>query len=69
MKDSFWKIINMFDLVLDRSNDSLIIIQMNQIEMNFFDKIWLNWLIYSNELKTKIDFIFQINDQLLFVII
>ena len=29
----------MFDLVLDRSNDSLIIIQMNQIEMNFFDKI------------------------------
>jgi len=36
MKDSFKKIINAFDLVLDFSNDSLIIIQMNQIEMNFF---------------------------------
>jgi len=36
MKDSFKKIINAFDLVLDLSNDSLIIIQMNQIEMNFF---------------------------------
>jgi len=36
MKDSFRKIIDAFDLVLDLSNDSLIIIQMNQIEMNFF---------------------------------
>jgi len=36
MKDSFRKIINAFDLVLDLLNDSLIIIQMNQIEMNFF---------------------------------
>ncbi len=36
MKDSFKKIINTFDLVLDLLNDSLIIIQMNQIEMNFF---------------------------------
>jgi len=36
MKDTFRKIINMFDLVLDLLNDSLIIIQMNQIEMNFF---------------------------------
>ncbi len=35
MKDSFKKIIDAFDLVLDLSNDSLIIIQMNQIEMNF----------------------------------
>ncbi len=36
MKDSFWNIINAFDLVLDLLNDLLIIIQMNQIEMNFF---------------------------------
>jgi len=36
MKDSFRKIIDVFDLVLDLSNDLLIIIQMNQIEMNFF---------------------------------
>ncbi len=36
MKDSFKKIIDAFDLVLDLLNDSLIIIQMNQIEMNFF---------------------------------
>jgi len=36
MKDSLKKIIDAFDLVLDLSNDSLIIIQMNQIEMNFF---------------------------------
>ncbi len=36
MKDSFRKIINIFDLVLDLLNDSLIIIQMNQVEMNFF---------------------------------
>ncbi len=35
MKDSFRKIIDAFDLVLDLSNDSLIIIQMNQIETNF----------------------------------
>ncbi len=36
MKDSFWKIIDAFELVLDLLNDSLIIIQMNQIETNFF---------------------------------
>ncbi len=36
MKDSFWNIIDMFDFVLDLLNDSLIIIQMNQIETNFF---------------------------------
>ncbi len=36
MKDSFWNVINAFDFVLDLSNDSLIIIQMNQIETNFF---------------------------------
>ncbi len=36
MKDSLWNIINAFDFVLDLSNDLLIIIQMNQIEMNFF---------------------------------
>ncbi len=36
MKNSFWNIIDMFDFVFDLSNDSLIIIQMNQIEMNFF---------------------------------
>jgi len=36
MKDSLRKIIDAFDLVLDLLNDSLIIIQMNQIEMNFF---------------------------------
>ncbi len=36
MKDSFKKIINAFDLILNLLNDLLIIIQMNQIEMNFF---------------------------------
>ncbi len=36
MKDSLWNVINAFELVLDLSNDSLIIIQMNQIETNFF---------------------------------
>jgi len=36
MKDSLRKIIDAFDLVLDLSNDSLIIIQTNQIETNFF---------------------------------
>jgi len=30
------------DFVLDFSNDSLIIIQMNQVEMNFFERIKLN---------------------------
>ncbi len=45
MKDSFWKIINAFDeidFVFYLSNDSLIIIQMNQIEMNLFERIILN---------------------------
>jgi len=36
MKDSLKNFIDTFDLVLDFSNDSLIIIQMNQIEINFF---------------------------------
>ncbi len=36
MKDSLRKIIDAFDLVLNLSNDSLIIIQMNQVETNFF---------------------------------
>ncbi len=36
MKDSFRKIIDAFDLVLDLSNDLLIIIQTNQVETNFF---------------------------------
>ena len=36
MKDSLRKIIDAFDLVLDLLNDSLIIIQMNQIETIFF---------------------------------
>ncbi len=36
MKNSLWKIIDAFELVLDFLNDSLIIIQMNQIETNFF---------------------------------
>jgi len=42
MKDDLWQIINMFDeinFVLDFSNDLLIIIQMNQIEMNLFERI------------------------------
>ncbi len=45
MKDDLWQIINAFDeidFVLDFLNDSLIIIQMNQVEMNFFEKIRLN---------------------------
>ncbi len=45
MKDDLWQIIDMFDeidFVLDFSNDSLIIIQMNQVEMNLFEKIRLN---------------------------
>ncbi len=36
IKDSLWNIINTFDLVLDLLNNLLIIIQMNQIETNFF---------------------------------
>ncbi len=36
IKDSFKKIINAFDLILNLLNDLLIIIQMNQIKMNFF---------------------------------
>ncbi len=45
MKDDLWQIINTFDeidFVLDFSNDLLIIIQMNQIEINLFKKIRLN---------------------------
>ncbi len=45
MKNDLWQIIDAFDeidFVLDFSNDSLIIIQMNQIEMNLFKKIRLN---------------------------
>ncbi len=45
MKDDLWQIIDVFDeidFVLDFSNDSLIIIQMNQVEMNLFEKIELN---------------------------
>ncbi len=45
MKDDFWQIINAFDeidFVLDFSNDSLIIIQMNQVETNLFERIELN---------------------------
>ncbi len=45
MKDDLWQIVNMFDeidFVLDFSNDSLIIIQMNQVEMNLFERIRLN---------------------------
>ncbi len=45
MKDDLWQIIDAFneiDFVLDFSNDSLIIIQMNQIEMNLFERIKLN---------------------------
>jgi len=45
MKDDLWQIINAFDeidFVLDFSNDSLIIIQTNQVEMNLFEKIRLN---------------------------
>ncbi len=45
MKDDLWQIIDAFneiDFVLDFSNDSLIIIQTNQVEMNLFEKIRLN---------------------------
>jgi len=45
MKDDLWQIVDMFDeidFVLDFLNDSLIIIQMNQIETNFFERIRLN---------------------------
>ncbi len=45
MKDDLWQIVDAFDeinFVLNFSNDSLIIIQMNQIEMNLFEKIRLN---------------------------
>ncbi len=45
MKDDLWQIIDAFDeinFVLDFSNDLLIIIQMNQVEMNLFKKIRLN---------------------------
>ncbi len=45
MKDDLWQIVDAFDeidFVLDFSNDLLIIIQMNQVEMNLFEKIRLN---------------------------
>ncbi len=45
MKDDLWQIINAFDeidFVLDFLNDSLIIIQMNQVETNLFERIRLN---------------------------
>ncbi len=45
MKDDLWQIVDTFneiDFVLDFSNDSLIIIQMNQVEMNLFERIRLN---------------------------
>ncbi len=45
MKDDLWQIINAFDkidFVLDFLNDLLIIIQMNQVEMNLFERIRLN---------------------------
>ena len=45
MKDDLWQIVDAFDeidFVLDFSNDLLIIIQMNQVEMNLFEKIMLN---------------------------
>ncbi len=45
MKDDLWQIIDAFDeinFVLDFSNDSLIIIQMNQVETNLFERIRLN---------------------------
>ncbi len=45
IKDDLWQIVDVFDeidFVLDFSNDSLIIIQMNQIEINLFKKIRLN---------------------------
>ncbi len=45
MKDDLWQIVDAFDeidFVLDFLNDSLIIIQMNQVEINLFEKIRLN---------------------------
>ncbi len=45
MKNDLWQIVDAFDeidFVLDFSNDSLIIIQMNQIETNLFERIELN---------------------------
>ncbi len=45
MKDDLWQIVDAFDeidFVLDFSNDLLIIIQMNQVEMNLFERIRLN---------------------------
>ncbi len=45
MKDDLWQIVDAFDeidFVLDFSNDSLIIIQMNQVETNLFERIRLN---------------------------
>ncbi len=42
MKDDLWQIVNAFDeidFVLDFSNDSLIIIQMNQVEMNLCENL------------------------------
>ncbi len=45
MKDDLWQIVDAFnevDFVLDFSNDSLIIIQMNQVETNLFEGIKLN---------------------------
>ncbi len=45
MKDDLWQIVDAFDeidFVLDFLNDSLIIIQMNQVEMNLFERIELN---------------------------
>ncbi len=45
IKDDLWQIVDAFDeinFVLNFLNDSLIIIQMNQIEMNLFEKIRLN---------------------------
>ncbi len=45
MKDDLWQIIDAFDeidFVFDFLNDSLIIIQMNQVETNLFERIRLN---------------------------
>ncbi len=45
MKDDLWQVVDAFDevdFVLDFSNDSLIIIQMNQVETNLFEGIRLN---------------------------
>ncbi len=43
--------------ILDLLNSSLIIIQSNEIETNFFQSIELNQLSYSSESKLKIYFI------------